>query len=175
MNISERYTSAVNSSDLRMQTRDGVPATDIDVCTAAGMAKRNLGTALLRLAAEYSTPAGLREGRAVSDTDKQLVRLQLRTLGHVVELLTPMAERLGNAEMARPVVLWWVDKVCGACKGRGYPTIGDGAKLSPKVCKACSGTGEAKIPFARQGGEVLADHLEWCVHSAKQGIAMRIR
>lgn len=51
--IEEAYTSAVTSTDLRCDTRDGAPRSDTDLLIAAGWSPSRVGAALLRLHTEW--------------------------------------------------------------------------------------------------------------------------
>lgn len=51
--IAEAYATAVSSSDLKCDTREGAPRSDSDVLAAAGWCESRIGSALLRLHTEY--------------------------------------------------------------------------------------------------------------------------
>lgn len=51
----ERYTTAITTDNLRMDTREHAAIGDVDVLTAAAWAPARLGSALLRLASEYGS------------------------------------------------------------------------------------------------------------------------
>lgn len=62
--IDEAYTTAMSSTDLRCDTRDGAPRGDADVLIAAGWSKSRLGGALLRLHTEWDGAEHARIARA---------------------------------------------------------------------------------------------------------------
>lgn len=62
----ERYTTAITTDNLKMDTREHASIGDVDVLTAAAWAPARLGSALLRLASEYARPVRL-QGMSASD------------------------------------------------------------------------------------------------------------
>ena len=77
-------------------------------------------------------------------------------------------------ESALRILAWWLHKVCGKCHGRGYDVVPGTARLSAKVCMACDGSGEARIPCG-ESGKRMANLIDECVYSARQGIGKRLR
>lgn len=62
--IDEAYATAMSSTDLRCDTREGAPRGDADVLIAAGWSKSRLGGALLRLHTEWDGAEHARVARA---------------------------------------------------------------------------------------------------------------
>ncbi len=141
--FTERYASAVRSSNLR--SREGTEMSDADVVGAAGFAAKHapLAVALLRL---FMADNG--------------------SAREVVVLLTEMAKskawhahRLVLTELqctllAQAVLAWHRDGLCRACGGHGFKlagshALGEGrAVLSDAACDECRGT--RKVPFNTQ-------------------------
>lgn len=170
----ERYTTAITSSNLKMDTRDGAPVGDADVCAASAWAKSELGSALLRLATEYGRPIRL---QGMSPSDAILLMGRLKTLPKVQRELALEIKKWGHErpdEAALSIIAWWLHRVCGKCEGRGYDVIPGTARLSAKACKACHGSGESRVPQG-DAGRRLANHMDDCLSRARQSIKNRLR
>jgi hypothetical protein len=79
------------------------------------------------------------------------------------------------------VLAWWLDHVCPVCEGRKKDRIPGTPSLSHKDCKACHGTGEARIP-QRQGNDYyvmetkkLLKHIDVCVKTAQTSVRQRLQ
>ena len=170
----ERYTTAIQSDNLRMDTRDHAPVSDVDVCTAAAWAPARLGSALLRLASEYSRPMRI---QGMSETDAMLLMGQLRTMPHVCEQLAGQLHKWGHArpmDVALSVVAWWLHRVCGKCHGRGYDVVPGTARLSDKRCRSCDGAGEARVPHGEHGKRA-ANYMDECIERARSSMRSRFQ
>ena len=162
----ERYTTAIQSDNLRMDTREHAPISDVDVCTAAAWAPARVGGALLRLASEYSRPMRV---QGMSATDAILLMGQLKTLPEVRDQLAVQLQRWGHdrpVDGALAVLAWWLHRVCGKCHGRGYDVVPGTARLSAKQCRGCDGAGEARVPQGEHGKK-LANYMDECLHIAR--------
>lgn len=163
----ERYTTAIQSDNLRMDTRVHAPISDVDVCTAAAWAPARLGSALLRLVSEYGRPMRL---QGMSATDAILLMGQLKTLPKVQAHLAAQLQRWGHdrpMDGALAVLAWWLHRVCGRCEGRGYDVVPGTARLSAKQCRGCDGSGEARVPQGEHG-ERLANCMDDALQSSRQ-------
>lgn len=173
--IEETYSGAVTSSNLRMEVREDSPNGAASVLIAVGWSPSRLGAALMRLHTEYdstSTPPG-----EPSATDIALLQMGLKTLPAVHECIAHQAEvwRMERpAEVATAVIAWWLAKSCRTCHGRQYQTIPGTPALSNKVCRACGGSGEARLHYG-QDGRRLANYMDDCVSRAQQSIKKRLR
>lgn len=177
--IEERYTNAVVSTDLKCDTRDGAPIGDADVMIAAGWSKSRIGSALLRLHTEFDGAARPRPMQGTSEaaahhnrTEATLFFGKLKSLPAVLpeiafEVAKWGAERPGRT--AEAVLIWWLDKNCPKCHGRKFELIPGTGRMSGKVCKYCSGSGERIIPHGLIGKRT-ATFLDDCVHRARQQI-----
>ena len=140
MNISDRYATAVHSSNLK--SKPETTFSDTDVLGAAGLAGKQvrvidgverpgspLGIALMRLFAGDNTAA--------------------RSLVHIMAVsVKGKAKRDGMAlkfvqceDVSRAVLAWHRDGVCKRCGGHGYTLIEGAPMLSEHSCRACKGTG----------------------------------
>ena len=155
-NAFERHLRAAQSSDLTPRREE----CDLDRLTAAGLAaqRHGLGMALYRL-------------KFHSDTD------QTRTcLMGLYSLLRGHMERRrikGKAlDLAREVLIWWTDNLCGRCDGRKLVLIPGTGRLSAKQCTHCHGTGIE--PLA--GGDArqfAAAQIESLVSAAQAALQRR--
>ena len=151
MKIIDRYSSAINSSNLKSETKTNL--SDVDVITAAGMAAKYepLGIALARMLAGGSR-------------------------GDVVEILSCMAfersfkirtriTRVQSNDLAKAVLAWYRDGACQPCGGTGYELIPGVPSLSANQCKHCRGTGKLLFdqsfrPDWRELARYLAREIE---------------
>lgn len=170
----ERYTTAITADNLKMDTREHASIGDVDVLTAAAWAPARLGSALLRLASEYARPVRL---QGMSASDAILLMGQLKTLPDVRRELSIQLKAWGHdkpTDAALAIIAWWLNKVCGKCHGRGYDVVPGTARLSDKPCRACDGSGEARLPMGEMGKRA-ANFMDDCTHRARQQISKRLR
>lgn len=170
----ERYTTAITTDNLRMDTREHASIGDVDVLTAAAWAPARLGSALLRLASEYARPVRL---QGMSASDAILLMGQLKTLPDVRRELSIQLKAWGHdkpTDAALAIIAWWLHKVCSKCDGRGYDVVPGTARLAAKPCRACDGSGEARLPMGEMGKRA-ANFMDDCTHRARQQISKRLR
>lgn len=67
-----------------------------------------------------------------------------------------------SAELAAPLVLYWLDPVCKVCGGRKYQLAPCKTKLSERACGCCAGEGVVKPPAGEIGLESM-DLMNSCV------------
>jgi len=142
--ITERYFSAVRSSNLRSIER--TTKSDSDVVGAVGLAAKRepLGAALMRLFTGDNNAA-----QAVIEALTQ-------------KLLTHFPASLRESEartVATGVLSWNRANVCPVCHGSGYEVIPGTPSLSDKECKACRGTG--KTLFQKQFHRSKLEYADW--------------
>ena len=168
--IEETYQVAGNTSNLAVEADKRGAA---DVLIAAGWSPTRIGAALMRLHSEYDAAQRKGEGR----TDVQLLRSKLRSLSSVTEQLALKAHdwRMEDPKAkAQAVALWWLDRSCRRCTGRKFELIPGAPALSNRVCKACGGTGETRIPHGVEGRR-MAVFMDDCVSRARESIKNRLR
>ena len=136
MKITERYASAVNSTNLK--SRPDTTYSDTDVLGAFGKAgvKHPLATALTRL---FSG-----DNHAV----REIVAILADDVWRRARLVEVKLTRVQSEDMARAVLAWHRDGVCRPCSGHGYLRINGAPTISDAECPACRGT--RKVPFERQ-------------------------
>lgn len=142
--ISERYSTARNTSNLKSEPRTSMAAAD--VLAATGMAAQQHELALMLWEVAY---------RGKTATKHVLAEL-------LVERLTEFKLRnrikCDVKRVVKEVLAWHLHGVCQPCSGRGYEAIEDTPSLSDVICKHCNGTKRVALP---RGDEYtwLADHI----------------
>lgn len=150
--IAERYATACNASNLRVEAERGSSA---DVIIAAGwLPSKAVGAVLLRLHTKY-TRDGLEfvHAQALEQADN---------------------ERITNADaVVSAVIAWWLAKLCKACEGVKFKLIPGTPSLSAKACNKCRGTGEINLPHG-EAGKKIARWLDESVERARASIRSRL-
>lgn len=168
--IEEKYTTAINTSNLRVEADKGGSA---DVLIAVGWSASRLGAALMRLHTEYEG-AGL--SRNPSRTDMSLLLSKLKSMADVRREAEIQANtwRIDDAaHVAFAVVLYWLDQRCRVCEGRGAKVIPGTPALQSKPCRVCCGSGKAATPHS-DAGKRLANYFDDCVSLAQHSIRKRL-
>lgn len=130
--ISERYSTARNTSNLKSDPRTTMSAAD--VLGAAGMAAQTHETAMMlwEVAFRGKTSAKL----------KLLDLLEKRLVSFMFQIQLD-----GNPRrIATEVLAWHLHGVCQPCGGRGMSVIKDTPVLSDDLCKHCHGSGKIPLP-----------------------------
>jgi hypothetical protein len=142
--VLERYSSAVNSSDLTVDER--TTWSDTDVLAAAGLAARYnpLGIALTRLFAD-----GKPEAAILALTD--LAWKRARTL-------RVRMDRLEAETLSKAVLGWYRHGKCQPCGGTGYLTS-PGTPVQGDQCPHCHGS--TMVPFERQFHHEVRELATW--------------
>jgi hypothetical protein len=137
MRITERYSSAIKSSNLK--SVEATTYSDSDVIGAYGLAskKHPLAVALTRLLAGDNHASG-----QVVEILSQMTRDRAGRTGVTLLVHTQAVD------IARAVLAWYRNGTCTACGGHGYEVLPGTPSLSNVECGACKGTG--KILFDRQ-------------------------
>ena len=162
MGITDRYASAVHSSDMRSAA--ATTSSDSDVIGAFGLASKRhpLAVALARLFAG--------DNHAVNALTELLSSMvQRRADNRRIRLHWTQAQ-----DLARSVVAWHRDGRCKQCDGHGYQRIADTPSLSDAPCRACHGT--TKVPFEPQFQPATRPLAQWLLseierEQAKAGAA----
>jgi len=72
------------------------------------------------------------------------------------------------------VLIWWMDKQCKVCNGTQWEVAAGSNRQSNRPCKACRGSGLAKLPRADDGRR-LANYMDDSVQTARTSIRNRLR
>lgn len=145
--IAERYTSAINTTDLRMaEEREG----SAELLAAFGLSA-SLGALLLRLQGEYDQVA--QDVAKVAEDDKTaaiLIFMHMKSLGeakealaqHALQMATRRKHMLTDKEvlvLTGHTLVAWLDVRCRSC--HGAKILGQYQGKRPMLCRACGGTG----------------------------------
>ena len=165
--IGERYSSAMESSDLRVRAeRRG----DVDSLIAAGWTGEGLGTMLYRLLVEFDSVRGQIGPALLSPINRLSVLDRLKSLRPTHAVLRVFA--IEQAERKRfhraDRIVWFLvdrtlgvflDPLCPHCGGRGFN--GGSHRGEPQVlCRPCRGVGNRLSDIGRDDEErAFATHL----------------
>lgn len=194
--IEEQYTRATNTSNLRMDTREGSPRGAADIIMAAGWSDYRIGGALLRLHTEFD---GAEKPRLASREDFLSVGAQhdrdarkaasrrahefnLHEMGLLLQKLKSLPDvrmqltlqllkwKVEDAEATAVTVLrWWLAQACPECGGTKFKVAEGTSRHTGKACQFCMGTGKRDLPHG-QVGRKLANFMDQCVERARAGI-----
>lgn len=203
--IAEAYATAVSSSDLKCDTREGAPRSDSDVLAAAGWCESRIGSALLRLHTEYDgaehprlmkpqdfyrAPA-LKGGKEEAEakefahaqceehnrTQQLLMRSKLKTLPSVVQQVETQLKKWGeeDAKAVANAVVIWW--LQQACRS----CHGRKFEIVPGTArlsnKTCKPCGGTGHARIPHGdiGRRTANFIDDCVCRARLSISKRLR
>lgn len=163
MKITERYASAIRSSNLKVDPRTSYA--DTDVLGAMGIAERDLTRghdsagnpvhqAPLAVALERLFLGDNNASTLIVEHLSVLAWAKAKTRG--VRL-----KRIESVDMARACLAWHRDGACKACGKHGVHVIQGSTTLGNQKCKACKGTG--MLPFERQFRAEFRDIAAWLV------------
>lgn len=200
--IEEAFTSASNSSDMRVEADQ---KGDADLIIAAGWSPSRVGMALLRLHSEWdkaekpkrpsqamigalasTMPKALKEHERMHAARRQanewymheMAKLvnKLKSLPSVRAQLVAYVPKWGIAEASVKVpaiIAYWLDQTCHACHGLKFQQIQGAPMLGTKVCHVCGGTGYAPVPYGQEGKRV-ANYMDDAVQKARTSIRKRL-
>lgn len=143
-------------------------------------APRDAGDFLMHAAAQLrdalrpiSVEAVQRRARVVAkeaaENEALLFMQRLKTLPDVRRELAIQLKQWGHdkpEDAALAIVAWWLHKVCSKCNGVKYEVIPGTGRTSGRACKACSGTGEARLPQGEMDKRA-ANYMDDCVQIAR--------
>jgi hypothetical protein len=161
--IEERYSSAVNSGNLRPNPRTRM--SDSDVLGATGIADRELTegrTSPKRRGGVLVPGDPVRPAPLAVSLERLLRGGDTRAAHAVVRVMADMlwrkaregTEKLSHAkakEMAQMVLAWHRSGTCKPCGGHGYSLIQGTKTLSERACEACRGSGKIRFERAFKG------------------------
>jgi hypothetical protein len=152
LKISDLYHSAINSSNLRDETRVGAPRSNADILKAVAWSKSKTGFAIDRLQSEYAS----------RDPQPNVVRLPSLSFVLCQVALQAKKNKIDDPEtVAFKAIIYWLTIICQKCKGTKEETIPNTNRQSGRFCKACKGTGKKKPESANI--ENLSDYIQSCL------------
>lgn len=188
--VAERYSTAIESSNLRVKADQGGAA---DLLIAAGWCSDTLGATLWRLRADYdSVAADVRRTADNDDTARTLILIHLGSPLKVAKvMLGNLALKQGGhhapeiaeqdlRNIAGRCLEAFLDPNCRPCEGRGFNGGGRHEHTGPQViCKRCKGLGKrsgaiGKTDQERAFGNRLLYEMERATSNAEQNMKNRL-
>lgn len=144
MKITERYSSAVNSSDLT--TKPDTRWSDTDVLGATGLAARYepLGVALTRLFADGKPEPTISILTEMTFKRARTVKVRM--------------SQVEAADLSKAVLGWYRHGICQPCGGTGYQVI-PGTPVQGDGCPHCYTAG--RVPFDSQFAFEVRELARW--------------
>lgn len=152
--VAERYSTAIQSSNLRCETREDAPLGSTGILIAAGWSPSRIGASLLRLHTKTDR-LGLEQ-----------VHSQIMIKANEWGIERPAA-------IAASVLAWWMRPTCAVCHGVCLEVVAGTPSLSAYNCKECDGTGKVRLGYG-ENGRRLAEWLENCKDHAVGSIKKRL-
>lgn len=162
--IGERYSSAMESSNLKLETEK---RGDVDLMIAAGWVPDTLGAQLYRLAVEFdAVRTSIHTGKTLTPMSRYEILSRMRSLVPATLALGRHAcVQATKRKFMQPdeVVLKvtgrvldvWLDGLCSPCEGRGFTGGGRHEQSGPQIlCRACKGTGHRRHNLGKTPAEV---------------------
>lgn len=159
MKIQERFSTAVNSSNLK--SRPETTMSDSDVIGAYGFADRRLSAGEDHFSKHpLAVPLErlLAGDRASAGVIVQILGSLIR--GKAKSLRIRMTE-VQATEMARAILGWFRHPACQVCKGHGFHLIKNTTTLGDSKCRPCDGSG--KVPLEMEFPEALRELVRWAM------------
>lgn len=72
------------------------------------------------------------------------------------------------------IVAYWLDQTCTHCHGLKFLPAPGAPALSTKACRACDGTGVARVPHGSDGRRI-ANYIDDCVSRARDSLRKKLR
>lgn len=184
--IAERYSSATESSNLRVSEK----SSDADFLIAAGMLGDTLGRLLLRLHTEFDMVRGqISADKALSPTDRLLVVMNLKTLretrqalGNFAVMTATRRRFMMNDDAVNKIAGRALDvhlnPHCHHCQGRGF-NGGSHRGEKKDLCRPCGGSGHRRDGLGKDQDErnfaaLLLTEMARVTNEAERGIGDRL-
>ena len=171
--IEEAYTSACSASSLKVEADVRGSA---DLMIVAGWNNARVGSALMRLVSEWEGSETPRPGKWF-ENEAMLLAIKLKSLASVKAQVSIQAHKWGAQRpdaVASGVILNWLDGVCHSCDGLKFLKVADAPSLSAKMCRACDGSGRARIPHGELGKRLM-NWMDRCVSDSKIGMSKSLK
>lgn len=147
MKVTDRYASAVHSSNLKTKTETTYSDTDVlGAMGLAGKAVRHDGREGVPLAA-----ALLRLFSGDNGAMREIIEITSRMAWGKAKALRVRMTRVQSEDMARAVIAWHRNGTCTKCGGHGFKIIPGTLTVGDAECSSCHG--EGKVPFDSQFSE----------------------
>ncbi|QTW20232.1 hypothetical protein [Comamonas kerstersii] len=117
----------------------------------------------IRRITTQSMEAARKKLESYYEAEMRKLAVALKSLPEVITMLELKLLLDGqSAELAAPLVLYWLDPVCRVCHGAKYQMAPCKTKLSERACGCCAGEGVVKPPAGEIGLESM-DLMNSCV------------
>ena len=151
MKVQERYATARNATNLKMNT--GTNFAPVDILTAVGMASHASREAIM-----------LWEVTFQGKTSAKLACVEMLAKKLAAQMIKNRWK--GNpTRIAAEVFAWHMHGTCQPCGGRGYQLILGTPALSGKLCTHCNGSGKVHLP-REDAHSWLRDYMEKLIAQA---------
>lgn len=159
MKITERYSSAVNSSNLKSDPKTVM--SDTDTLAAYGIADRRLSQGedqfskhplavpLERLFAGDNAAAGV------------IIQILGGIIRHKAKAMRVRMTETQATDMAKAILGWFRKPACPVCNGHGFRLFDSAPSLTNQECFPCNGTG--KVPLERLFREEWRELVRWAI------------
>jgi hypothetical protein len=175
--IGERYVTAISSKNLKVNDEHPLKG-DVGILIACGKSGDTMGSALMRLRAEFDmVKADLRGTAGNPETEMLLALMRLKSLPETRDRLSAWGTNRAAfkgyhspphelAKLIGRVLDIWLSPNCYPCEGRGFTGGGRGEHSGPRMrCATCGETGKRKQRLGKDdaerafAGELLA-HMD---------------
>lgn len=161
--ISNRYASAVHSSNLGVDEKTVM--SDTDVLGAMGIADRVLNVGMTSSGTPVRPcPLAVPLERLFAGDNNaayDIVRTMAEMVWYEARRIKVKLGRVEAKEIAQACLAWHRDGVCKPCGGHGYALIPGTISLSSHECPACRGSG--KRLFEREFKPLHRELARWLV------------
>jgi len=106
-----------------------------------------------------------------------LLLQRLKTLPEVRAALLHWTQDRGiedGIHLVAAVLMWWLNPKCRECVGVKLRVVAGTGRTSGKLCKACKGSGESKVPHSADGRMLLA-YIRECLGSSRKALAGKFK
>jgi hypothetical protein len=163
--IGERYVTAISSKNLKVNDEHPLKG-DVGILIACGKSGDTIGSALMRLRAEFDIVKAEISGTAGNpETEMLLVLMRLKSLTDTRNRLAAWGTNRAafKGYQAHPgelskligrVLDIWLSPNCYPCEGRGFTGGGRGEHSGPRMrCSSCGETGKRKHRLGKDDAE----------------------
>lgn len=159
MKIQERYSTARNTSNLKVDAKTSLAPADI--LGAAGMAAQASPEALM-----------LWEVTFKGKTSAKLALIEMLEKRLTAQMLK---ERWKGdpRKISMEVMAWTLHGTCQPCGGRRYEIIGGTPALSDRLCRHCQGTGKVKLPRS-EAHSWLSNYIDKLISQAAGKVMQKL-
>ena len=146
MKIQNRYASAVNSSNLKIQYETKM--SDTDVLGAYGIADRRLANGIDHFTKHPLAVPLERLFMGDSTAAQEIIRILVEIIRKKAPSMRVSVTQVQARDMAKAALAWFRSPACRACGGHGFKLIRNTRTLGDMRCRPCNGTGKTQLEMA---------------------------